>query len=427
MKTSKSVGSNGEIKISVSLEKSEAEVCYKHAFQQIKSNFAHKGFRRGNVPESIVRQGAEGRIFEIFEEHALTRTLAKAIEKESIKPVLRPEVKILKSIPGDVFEYEVTVVSYPNIKLGKYRDLNIKKKDIKIDEQEIDKALEFLRQSRANFNDSNKPAAKDNLLDISFEAFFEGKKNEEGSSGHYPLRLGKSKLHPDFEKQLLGMTIGEKKSFLISFSEEWPQKDFAGKKIDFNVTLNSIKEVTLPVLDDEFAKSLGDFKNLDEIKKSLRDGLIHEKDQQETMRVKKEMFDKIIKISSIELPQILIQKEEEKIKKDFESQLKEKNITIKDYLKQVNATDKELEKNFHKNAIDRLNSTFVINEIAKAEGLFPQHEEVEKEINEWLKKSQNSQKSLKDIDLDKLESYTFEYLTNQKVIDWLLEKNICVN
>ncbi|MFA6437011.1 MAG: trigger factor [Candidatus Paceibacterota bacterium] len=427
MKTSKSVGSNGEIKISVSLEKSEAEICYKHAFQQIKSNFAHKGFRKGNVPESIIEKNAKGRIFDLYEEHALTRTLTKAIEKESIKPVLRPEVKILKSVPGDVFEYEVTVVSYPNIRLGKYQDLNIKKKIIDVDEQEIDKALEFLRQSRASFNDSSKPAEKDNLLDISFEAFFEGKKNEEGSSSHYPLRLGKSKLHPDFEKQLLGMIIGEKKSFQISFPKEWPQKDFAGKKIDFSVTLNSIKEVVLPTLNDEFAKSLGDFKNLDEIKKSLRDGLRQEKDQQETMRIKKEIFDRIIKISSIELPQILIQKEEEKIKEDFEAQLKEKNITIKDYLKQVKATDKELEKNFHKNAIDRLNSTFVINEIAKTEELFPKHEEVEKEINEWLKKSQNSQKSLKDIDLDKLESYTFEYLTNQKVIDWLLEKNICVN
>jgi len=427
MKTSKSAQPNGEVKISVSLEKSEAEICHKNSLQQIRANFAHKGFRKGNVPESIIKQSAKGHIFEIYEEHALTRTLAKAIEKEGIKPVLRPEVKILKSVPGDILEYEITVIPYPNIKLGKYKDLAIKKKIVEVEEKEIDKALEFLRQSRANFNDSSKPAEKDNLLDIGFEAFFMGKKNDEGSSDHYPLRLGKSQLHPDFEKQLYGMTIGEKKSFKINFSKDWPQKDFAEKEIDFNVTLNSVKEVTLPFLDNEFAKSLGDFNNLDEIKKSLRDGLKQEKDQQETTRIKKEIFNKIIKISSIEFPQVLVQKEEEKIKEDFEAQLKEKNITIKDYLRQVNATDKELEKNFHNNAIDRLNSTFIINEIAKAEELFPKHEEVEKEINEWLKKSQNSQKSLKDIDLDKLESYTFEYLTNQRVIDWLLEKNICVN
>jgi len=424
MKSEKTEQPNGEIVLKISLDKNEAKECYNASLSNISSGFSKKGFRPGNVPKQIVEKAAQPQIMLEYEQAALRKCISKTLDKEKIVPVLRPEVKILKSAPGQIFECEVKVVAYPEVQLSDYKNLKLKRKKVKIEEKEIDKAIEFLRQSRASFKPKDGPAKDGDQIEISFDAFHKGKKIPEASTPYYPVRLGKKQLHPEFEKNLIGLKTDEEKSFSIDYPKDWAQETYRDKKIDFKVKTKAVSETILPKLDDQFAKSLGPFEGMPALKKSLRDGLTQEKESQETKRFQQEILEKIIEGSKIKIPKILIEKEKETILKKMNEDLAAQKLTLDDYLKRLKVKKEKFDKDLERQAEKRLKGSFVINEIAKSEVLFPKDQEVEDFVNNELKKSANSQKNHKDIDLEKLRSYTFEYLTNQKVINWLT--NICV-
>jgi trigger factor len=426
MQINKETQQDGAIKLIVSLEKIECRNCYQETLNKIKQNFSQKGFRKGTVPQKLIEKNAGSRLILEYEESALRKIVSKGLEQENIVPVLRPEIKIIKSAPGEIFECEIKVIPYPKIKVGKYKNLKLKRKEVQVDKQEIDKALEFLKQSRASFKAVSRSAKQGDQLEISFDAFLNNEKIKEGSSSYYPLRLGKSRLHPEFEKQLYGTKSGEEKKFTIKFSKDWPQEIFQEKAVDFKIKIKSVAETILPDLDDKFARSLGHFENITSLKESLKEGLLKERQNEENKKFQENLLQEIVRDSEIKIPDILIKKEAEGLMKNFSESLKLQKIDFKTHLKKIKTTPEDLKKSFHKQAEKRLKSAFLINEIAKAEGLFPQEQEIEGAINEQLKKIKNQQKSPEDIDLEKLRSYTFEYLTNQRVVNWLIKNNICV-
>jgi len=426
MQIKKDIQQNGAIKLIVSLEKTECHNYYQKVLDKIKQNFSQKGFRKGTVPQKLIEKNASSQLLSEYEESALREIVSKSFQQEKIVPVLRPEIKITKSAPGEIFECEIEVVPYPKIKVGQYKNLKLKKGEIRVSKQEIGKALEFLKQSRASFKTISRPAKQNDQLEISFDAFLNDKKVKEGSSSYYPLRLGKSHLHPEFEKRLYGMKTGEEKGFSIKFSKNWPQEIFQDKTISFKVKVKSVAETILPDLNDNFAKSLGHFDNIASLKKSLEEGLFKERQNEENKKFQENLLQKILADSEIKIPNILVKKEAERLMKNFSENLKLQKINFNEHLKKTKTTIKDLEESLRKEAEKRLKSAFLLNEVAKAESLFPQEQEIEESINKQLKEIKNHQKNPEDIDLEKLRSYTFEYLTNQRVVNWLIKNNICV-
>ncbi|TRZ79502.1 trigger factor [bacterium] len=426
MQIKKNNRQDGAIKLIVSLDKVECHNYYQKTLDKIKQNFSQKGFRKGTVPQKLIEKNASSQLLLEYEENALRAIVSKSFQQEKIIPVLRPEIKIIKSAPGEIFECEIEVVPYPKVKAGQYKNLKLKREEVQVSKQEIDKALEFLKQSRASFKTVSRPAKQNDQLEISFDAFLNDKKVTAGSSSYYPLRLGKSRLHPEFEKQLYGMRPAEEKNFRIKFSQDWPQEVFQEKTINFKIKIKSVAETILPDLDDKFAKSLGHFDNMVSLKKSLEEGLLKERQNEKNKKFQENLLQKIITNSEIKIPDILIKKEAERLMKNFSEGLEIQKIDFNEYLKRTKTTIKDLEKSLRKQAEKRLQGAFLLNEIAKAENLFPQEQEIEENINEQLKEIKNHQKNPEDIDLEKLRSYTFEYLTNQKVVNWLIKNNICV-
>jgi len=426
MQIKKNNRQDGAIKLIVSLDKVECHNYYQKTLDKIKQNFSQKGFRKGTVPQKLIEKNASSQLLLEYEENALRAIVSKSFQQEKIIPVLRPEIKIIKSAPGEIFECEIEVVPYPKVKAGQYKNLKLKREEVQVSKQEIDKALEFLKQSRASFRTVSRPAKQNDQLEISFDAFLNNKKVTAGSSSYYPLRLGKSRLHPEFEKQLYGMRPAEEKNFRIKFSQNWPQEVFQGKTINFKIKIKSVAETILPDLDDKFAKSLGHFDNMVSLKKSLEEGLLKERQNEKNKKFQENLLQKIITNSEIKIPDILIKKEAERLMKNFSEGLEIQKIDFNEYLKRTKTTIKDLEESLRKQAEKRLQGAFLLNEIAKAENLFPQEQEIEENINEQLKEIKNHQKNPEDIDLEKLRSYTFEYLTNQKVVNWLIKNNICV-
>lgn len=317
-----------------------------------------------------------------------------------------------------------------NIKLGKYKGLKVKKNRLEVKEEETRKALDYLQNSRAKIITVNRPAKKNDRVEIDFEVRQAGVKLEDGTSKNHPLILGQGRFLPGFEKKLEGMKSGEEKEFSLKTPADWPIQKIANKNLDFRVKMNLVQERDLPALDDEFAKSLGNFESLNNLKKSIREGILKEKEIKERERIRIELIEKVAQESEIEAPDILIRQEIEKMLAEFRASITSLGLDFEIYLRESKKTIDDLKKDWQKQAEKRVRIALCLREIAEKENIEVSDEEVKEQINEDLKHYPNVEEVEKNIDpspsaeggrvdLNALKEYTKNVLRNEKVFELL--------
>jgi len=307
------------------------------------------------------------------------------------------------------------------IELANYKGLKIKRNKSKVEKEEIDKSLDYLRQSRAKIITVNKSAKKGNQIEIDFEIRQGEVKIEDGTSKNHPLILGDGKFLPGFEKELEGMSAGQGKEFSLKAPSDWLDKRIADKNLDFKVKMNSVQEREVPELNDEFAKSLGQFDSLDALKKNIEEGLLEEKEIKENQRIKLELIEMVATESKMEIPDSLIEQEVERMLAEFKFSINNIGLDFDRYLKEIKKTIDEIKKEWRIQAEERVRITLCLRAIADKENIQIFEEELTERINQDLKNYPNTEEVKKNIDPNALREYTKEVLRNEKVLG-LIEK-----
>ena len=297
--------------------------------------------------------------------------------------------------------------------LANYKGLKIKKNELKVEEKEIDKALDYLQKSRAKIITVNRPAKKGDRVEIDFEIRNTEIKIENGTSKNHPLILGEGKFLPGFEEKLERMKSGEEKEFSLKAPQNWPDKRIADKILDFKVKMNLVQERILAEINDEFAKSLGNFDSLNGLKNSIKDGLMQEKELKEKERIRLELIEKIADDSKIDLPEDLINQELENMLNEFKASISVFGLDFERYLKELNKTTDDLRKEWKKQAEKRIKIGICLKAIADKEKIEASDEEVEQRVG------------VENIDLNKSKEYTKNIIINEKVFE-LLEKGAII-
>lgn len=308
-----------------------------------------------------------------------------------------------------------------DLKLANYKGLKIKKRKLEVKEEEIKKALDYLQGSRAKIITVNRAAKKGDRVEIDFEIRQKEVKTEDGVSKNHPLILGKNRFLPGFENKLEGMKTGQGKEFSLKAPADWPDKRIAGKNLDFKVKMNLVQEIEAPDLNDEFAKSLGQFNSLSDLKKSVEQGLLQEKEIKEKQRIRIELIEKVAQDSEIKVSDILIKEELERIIEEFRANMKSIGLELEKYLEQIKKPIDELKKEWQEQAERRVRISLCLQAIIEQEGIEVSNEEVVERINQDLKQYPNVEEVEKNIDFEKLKEYTKNILKNEKVFE-LLEK-----
>lgn len=296
-------------------------------------------------------------------------------------------------------------------KLAKYKGLRVKKNKLEVKKQEIEKALDYLKNSRAKLITVYRLAEKGDKLEIDFEVRHNKVKIENGESKNHPLILGQGYFLPGFEKELQGMETNQEKEFSLKAPNDWSDKKIAGKFLDFKVKINLIQKRELPKINDEFAKSLGNFKSLKELEKSVKHGIIQEKEAKEKQRIRTELIEKVSQDSKVEISEELIEQEIDKMENEFK-------LIYPNY-QNFNVKLSDLKKSWKQEAEKRIKIALCIDEIAQRENININNIEVEEKINQDLKQYPNVEEVKKNIDLDRLREYTKNVLRNQKVFEFL--------
>ena len=388
------------------------------------------GFRSGKVPRKIIEQkvGKQALLDEAAEE-AVKEIYVNAVIDNKIEAIGQPKIKVDKVDEKKGFEFSAEVGILPKVVLGEWRD-EIKKinkkyqeKKVEVKEAEIDKELEFLANQRAKVITVNRSAKKGDQLEIDFQAFQKNVALEGGTAKKHPVIIGEGKFIPGFEEKLIGAKAGEEKEFNLFFPKEYHAQHLAGKEVTFKVKINLVQERQIPKIDETFAKNIGKFKSLKELKDNIRDGLKHEKEHQQTDGHKKELMDVLVAQAKFSVPKVLIEREMDTMMAELEQDVMQMGLTKEKYLSQIKKTESDLKKQWeNREALQRVQGALILRFLAEEEKLSPTAEEIEKQVNQAMQQfSAMGQQPPENLDVQRVYEATKGTLTNQKVFEWLMK------
>ncbi len=415
-----------KIALTINLDNSDLSPFESRALEELGKGLKINGFRPGKIPDKILKENLSA--LEIYEKaavFAVQEIYPEIIKKEEIKAIGYPNITITKIIPGQEVEFKAEVDIFPELELPDYKalakEMKNDKKEISVTEKEKTDALAWLQNSYAKFKKTNYPAKKGDLITIDFQIEPENKNDQKllnWQDKNYSFILGEGKFLPGFEDNLVGAKEKEEKIFNLIIPQSWPQKDIQGKKIRAKVLMKEIKEKELPELNDSFAQSLGKFKNLEELKKSIEESLKTEKTEKEKERRRLALLEKIIQQTKGELPETLLSVEKEKMTEELKFSLESIQLPYEKYLEQIKKTEDELKKSFGETAKKRVFSSIILKEIAEKEKITVSEEEKEKKTQEILEQIPEAKEKEK-IDLEGIKQYASELVEHEKVFQLL--------
>ena len=315
-------------------------------------------------------------------------------------------------------------INLPDYKTIAKRFFKENTKDLDVSETRFEEAILWLRRSRAQYIALNRPTETGDVVDIDFDTMVGLVPLEGGAGRKYVFMLGKGKFVPGFEEHLMGMQIGEKREFDVPVPGDYWLTDLRGKTLHFSVTMNNIQKEVLPELNDEFARSLGGFKDVKDIEDNIRKGLELEQNDRETHRLRLLLLDALVKETTAEIEEEIILKEVDRVFNEFKAG-GPSQTNVLNYLAQFNKTDEELKKEIRPEAERNIKIALLLGRIAGEEKIVIDDAEVEEKIEE-LKKNpstgsgqENPEEKLSEEDLLSMRLYVKNMLATEKVLTFL--------
>ena len=395
------------------------------AAAEISQEIKVDGFRPGKAPRHLIEQKVgKGVLLNNAAEKAVQKSYADFVVEQKLEVIGAPEVEIEKIEEGKDLKYKAIAAVMPKVEVsekykGEIKKINKKyaEKKIEATEDEIKLELERLANSRVKLVTVARAAQKNDSVEVDFEVLVSGVPIENGTSKKHPLVLGKGVFIPGFEDNLIGMKESENKEFELEFPKDYFKKDLAGQKATFKVKMDLVQERQTPEINDDFAKSLGKFENLEVLKKSVKEGIEHEEEHKQTDQKQREYIEKIIEHSKTELPEILIEKEMEKMLEEFGYQVQSMGMNLDQYLEKLGKKKEELKKDWMPQAEKRVLSALVLKEIITQEEIKVEAAEVEAEMNKTLQYYKNIKDLEKNIDMERLYAFAKGTLENEKILE----------
>ena len=410
-----------EVKLEITVEAEKFENAMKKVYFQNAKYINIPGFRKGKAPMNIVEKYYGAQIFyeDAFNDVA-TQSYGEALDENNIDAVSRPVVDIVQMEKGKDLIFTAVVQVKPEVELGKYKGISLKKVEYKVEDKDVEKELKQMqdRNSRLVTVD-DRPLENGDIATIDFEGFVDGVAFEGGKAEGHELEIGSGAFIPGFEEQLVGMKIDEEREIKVTFPKEYFSKDLAGKDAIFKVKLHEIKKKELPELDDEFAKDVSEFDTLDELKASIKERLEKDNEQKAKYETEDAAIKAVCEEAKVDIPSGMIEMEVEHMMQDFNQRLSYQGLNMEQYLKMIGKTEDEIKKEYEPQAKDSIKSRLTLEAIIKAEKIEASDEEINEKLEEMAK---NYGKKVEEIsDNENLKNYIKEGIESEKAIDFIVK------
>lgn len=400
MKTKFKKISDSRVEITVTLDAKDLKPAAEKALEKLAKEIKVEGFRKGKVPVEVAKKFIpENDLNSETVDLAVRSTVIEAFKKEEKSPLVLPNVTVTKYVPGEIVEYTATADIVPEIKLGDYKNLGVKREKATVTEKEVNEILDNLSSSFSEKKAVKRAAKLTDEVVIDFVGKKDGKAFKGGSAKDYKLVLGSKAFIPGFEDGIVGHEPGDKFDLKLTFPKDYGAKELAGAKVVFEVLLKQVNEVTKAKIDDEMAKKCGPFKTLDELKKDIKTNLEAQNEHRATEKFKDDLVKALVKKSKVSAPEILIDDQMRAIREDITRNAASQGMSFEEFLEVNHETQDNWEKEARKIAEERVKASLVLQSLAVEQKITVSDELVNAklaELRDVYKKSPEAVKSLKD-------------------------------
>lgn len=369
-------------KLTIEVSADELEKAIDAAYQKQKGQISIQGFRKGKVPRAMIEKIYGAEVF--YEDAANTlmqQTYPSAVDESGIDIVSRPTVDVVQIEKGKPFIYTAEVAVKPEVTLGKYMGITVTKIDTSVSDEDVDAELEKERDNNARIiTVTDRPVADGDTAVIDFEGFVDGVAFEGGKGENHPLVIGSHTFIDNFEEQLIGKNTGDDVEVSVTFPEQYQAAELAGKPAVFKVKINEVKTKELPELDDEFAQDVSEFDTLAEYRESLKKKLEEQKENEAKKTKEDEALQKIIDKSKMELPDAMVDTQCESMVDEFAQRIAQSGLSMEQYLQFSGMTVDGLMEQVRPEAIQRIQTSLVLEKIAEEEKIEVSEEDLSAEI-----------------------------------------------
>ena len=380
---------NGKAKVVVEIDKAEFEQALNKAYAKCRKDIMLPGFRKGKAPRKMVESmyGAtvfyEDAVNEIFPD-----IYTKAIVEQELKAVGSPSVSNMDTPDEGGVVLTIETELYPEVTLGQYKGLEVPKREVKVEESEVDAEVNRMAERNARIETVDRAAANGDTVVIDFEGFVDDQPFQGGKAEDYSLTLGSGSFIPGFEDALVGAVAGEERDVNVTFPEDYSAKELAGKPAVFKCKVHEVKESIKPELDDEFAKDVSEFDTLDALKDDIRTRFTKSRTEQNERAFESAAVQMAAANMTCNVPACMIDEQVDHQIEQFAYQLQSQGMKMEDYVKMVGGDLSSLRASMRPMAEQTVRSDILLSEIAHAENLEVTDEEVEEELKKLAEQYQ---------------------------------------
>lgn len=336
------------------------------------------GFRRGRVPREIIRRRFESEVHEEVLRDLIPDSYREALAQAAIEPVSQPAVEDVHFHAGEPLTYRAVVEIKPSVTATDYRGIPLEREKVEVTDQELDRALEYLREDAAEYVPMEGwPALRDDLVVLDHEGILQGKPFKGGTGKNLTVALGHEGYLPGFTEQLAGMQKGESKRFSLQMPADYPRKELAGRSVEFRVTVKEVKKRRVPELNGDFAKTVGDVETLGALREKLRQQLLQRKTREQDAALKRRLLEKLVQQHAIDVPETMVDRETAAVLQELAMTLRATGGRVEglpDDPEALKATARET-------AMRRVKESLLLEAVARQEQLTVTDEEIAAEVN----------------------------------------------
>ena len=397
--------------ITIKIEGKEWEAALDKAFKKANAKVKIDGFRPGKAPKNIYlkKYGIES-LFMDASNYCVDAAYQKMLDENKDLQIAAQPVLNIKSIDEKYIEFVFTLTLKPEVKLGKYKGLDVKKGTVKVTKEEIEHSINHMREHyKENILKDGKVESGDIAI-IDFEGFKDGVAFPGGKGENYSLEIGSNTFIPGFEDQVIGMKAGDEKDINVTFPEDYHEESLKGAPVVFKVKVNEVKEVKIPELDKEFFEDLGmeGIDTKEALEKQVKENIKASKEREIENKYIDDLLDKIIKDTEIDVPDTMINDETDRMIQQFSEQIGMQGITIEQFYQFTNSDESKLKEQYHDEAIKRIKYRLVLDEIIKEEKVNITDKDVDKKLEEIAKKYNMTKDEVKKQYGDNLDIIKYE-------------------
>lgn len=396
------------------------------AADSLSANLKMDGFRPGKVPGEIAtKQFGENVVFEEAVVMFIKEAYPKYIEENKIEVVSSPELEITKMVVNEEAECKIKVQIVPSVDLKNYKEKAKEalkeKKEIQVTDADVDTTLNWLRESRSEFKELERGIENGDIVDASYKLFIDEQERPDLAAENYKFIVGKEPVFSAFNTDLMGLKKEDQKDVQVVFPGDYSIEDLRNKNALVKMTINKIMKREIPELNDDFAKKLGKFETVEQLKNNIRDGVQKEKEIQEEERIRLLILEKIKADISVELPEVLVERETKNTFEDVKNKIAEMGMEFTEYLNQIKKTEEDVKKDIAVEAKNKVMNALILREIIRLEKIEPTQEEIDQRAQDIISEISIQNPGAKNIDINMIKNYSAEILRNEKVFDLLLK------